>query len=911
MTWRNSSSRLPIPTAGVLALGLLCTSLLCGESHVQPALRPVEPVEYQLPWTTGADGFNLVLALSRSEGLRVVFDFVDAHNHYLLKLTATQATLLLVEQGLELPLAAGRLASKGGRFLLRRRRERIELTHDETRVLKFFDRTFREGRVGFGGRLESIFRGKPRFQPVAPVYFRDDFMRGEGEAGEWDPIAGQWQTQSLQNPLRSANAFKYAGQATEARATALAGHWFWDDYEFGATFKSPTSAATGLLFAYQDGENFLQARWSGGAHPDGGQIELAQVRQGQRSMLLKRDFGYRPNQWYRLKVVQDGDRVDLYVDRAHVGRATATGIVGGKVGLFTESDQPVLFDDVRVSSVQDFEADFSELDAGRWLQLGGEWEGRGPKCRASAPEGSLAVVGDAKWYGYEVAADVLPGRKSVAGLVLFFQDAANYVLFVLDRPSASAQIIRVRDQKPKVLAEVPLPPRRGRRKVVRLVARASANLVTASVDGVGGLQADVGESAEGRVGLYVRGKKCAFSHFSVSFPDRTRTALVAHHRVFSGEVSMANWSSAQRDWVRSTEKPEAGEHTTGWHRVDLPGDLELRLPLRQFPFKSDGGHPPVAALYLGAAESSPDSGYALELAAGAALEMRLSRATRLLARHTFGAVEPRSLWFRRVGGYLLGFLNGNRVFAVKDEQPLSGSMAGWSAIGMLPETERMDVFTEQVVMDTFETAPSDWVAAQGLWEVSNRWQCDPRWSFFSGQTRERTNKVAAWHKAAADPQELAVEVVIGQKMTQELGSYGQYARDYNLAICADGRDLSSGYSFVFGGWGNTRTAIVRKTEVLAEETEPVIDTRGLHRRWYVLKAQKAGQRLQFYVDDKLVLSCEDPKPLTGRRIAVWSAENSIMVARVRISSPQPLTWGLPNQGVGGECRSFYDELADE
>ncbi|NQT86880.1 hypothetical protein HQ560_08960, partial [bacterium] len=117
------------------------------------------------------------------------------------------------------------------------------------------------------------------------------------------------------------------------------------------------------------------------------------------------------------------------------------------------------------------------------------------------------------------------------------------------------------------------------------------------------------------------------------------------------------------------------------------------------------------------------------------------------------------------------------------------------------------------------------------------------------------------------------------------GTAYQYASDINTVICGDGTDLRNGYNIVFAGWNNARTAIVRNGKEVAKTTDFLFPRNSTqHRQWFYFKIQKQGPRVRLYVDNKLALEFNDPQPVTGRRLALWTWNNDIMIARVRVSS---------------------------
>jgi len=137
-------------------------------------------------------------------------------------------------------------------------------------------------------------------------------------------------------------------------------------------------------------------------------------------------------------------------------------------------------------------------------------------------------------------------------------------------------------------------------------------------------------------------------------------------------------------------------------------------------------------------------------------------------------------------------------------------------------------------------------------------------------------------------------------------------RDLNLTICGDGRNLSSGYSFIFAGWDNQKTALLRHREIVAENTDPQFQIHGVqeeehphHTHWFYLRAQKKGGHLRFYVDNLLALEYEDPDPLPGGRIAFWTWGNGLLLTRVRVAyegrgKAGPLLVPPPGRWMGQE-----------
>ncbi len=207
---------------------------------------------------------------------------------------------------------------------------------------------------------------------------------------------------------------------------------------------------------------------------------------------------------------------------------------------------------------------------------------------------------------------------------------------------------------------------------------------------------------------------------------------------------------------------------------------------------------------------------------------------------------------------------------------------------MSVDRQQVRVESPQVYDYTFTLAPSDWVMATGDWRVRSRWSCTPDWNFMGGESAQAA---AIWNKREFVG-DITVEAYMSYKMNV-LGEGGyRNGTDFNITLCGDGRNLSSGYSFIVGGWGNSWTRILKGTEVLAETREPahrpvtLLDgspgSWAWHRRWWEMRAVKRQEYLYLFFDNELVLQAHDPDPLPGGRVALWTFDNGIIIPRAKI-----------------------------
>ena len=203
----------------------------------------------------------------------------------------------------------------------------------------------------------------------------------------------------------------------------------------------------------------------------------------------------------------------------------------------------------------------------------------------------------------------------------------------------------------------------------------------------------------------------------------------------------------------------------------------------------------------------------------------------------------------------------------------------------------VDIQSANVYDYTFASAPTDWVPTGGTWNQMNRWTCSPQWSWFGGY--QRGGLAALWNKRifAGD---IVMEVYAAFKMGGATpGGSGEDPRDLNFTLHGNGRDLDSGYNFIFGGYGNTVTCIMRGTKVLAETQDPkcLIPSpegrggiaRNMHNEWESVRVALRGNHLTLVHNEQLVLEADDPEPpLASGRPAIWTMDNGIMLSRVKV-----------------------------
>jgi hypothetical protein len=245
---------------------------------------------------------------------------------------------------------------------------------------------------------------------------------------------------------------------------------------------------------------------------------------------------------------------------------------------------------------------------------------------------------------------------------------------------------------------------------------------------------------------------------------------------------------------------------------------------------------------------------------------------------------------------LIRAIDGKPVKAVEDvveavsNKPVGGTFdfQVWRQTGDASgvDWEQTRASTSQMLDYTFTSAPVDWQATQGRWEVAERWTCSQQWAFFAG-----TNAVnpTLWSRFRTRG-DWTLEAYLATPMDFTRGERSPI--DINLTVDGDGRNLASGYSFLFGANGRTTNRIYRGDEVAWEKPFQAPQGAGnTHQDWFYVRLERRttpqGLRFRYSVNGKEIANYIDPQPLdtalsNGGRLAFWTYNGGLSVARARL-----------------------------
>lgn len=838
----------------------------------------------------------------KARGLGIVFGFEDADHYYELRGASHWLRLEVVQDGRSRVLAREKRWSprEESEVLIRRREHLLYVSVDGRELPPLFDATFSKGKVAVlssGGAPLRV-----RCQPWAEIRFDDDFMRQESEQtlSPWEGVSGKWVFHSVKErhsgtiPTYSVNPFSLGGGPEEgktAAALATAGHAFWADYDFRVSLKSRGSEAA-VVFGYQSESEYYRVVWAlTGLSREPRAIRLERVRPDKVEVLAEGCAIGASEQWYRFGIRLRGRRAQVYLDESLIFDVLEEQSIRGKVGLYGAGPGETAFDDVEVRDniIFDFDhrAALEELagpDKGRWrfrTDSAATFAGNVQPCTISpAPSGLAAFTfGSPGWADYVFSFDILPkgpgalsptvDSKSV-GEIKFGTESAG--------PLRGENWCRIRiDLKEPGHARV-------------------------YVDDTLEWRLPFDAPLVGAPGIWLIGK-AELRNVRVAFRRLDDFELPTKNAIFVTDPFMRHWSSPEGAWI-----PFGEDGRTYWHKGDSFGGFSLDLPMKpglQLLFGLEqliGGAP------------SPVKGYAAEVSVdpnAKCVNLTLSRLGQPVASgsvplYDLETLPPVRLF--RDGRLIWAKFGSDDVLVYRDEEPLRGSaMAIVAPDGLsVADFQAMDVERDHVRDETFERAFADWVRI-GTWEVTNRFACFPRWSHLNGRSR---SGAFLWNKFEYEG-DLSLEFYAGARMRQlveeQANILGSYPRngDFNASFNCEGHRPDTGYTYLLTGWDRHWTEhwtrLLRAGQNVKEtdrylaprtregQTRPPIawvsEGRPVHGAWYFIKIRRRGNRLEYYYDNNLIeeLTFEDPEPLTGKNLGIWTMDQSMMIARAKIS----------------------------
>jgi len=174
------------------------------------------------------------------------------------------------------------------------------------------------------------------------ILFADDFDDNEIHPA-WRFRNGSWVEQN-QTMIQNSN---YYNGSYIGGCYALVGSSQWKNYQLNVDFLSTDNDKIGVVFNYQDPENFYLFTWQ----QEGTLRAVKRFVNGVQSDLAADTVGYLTNQWYRLRVTTEDYNISVFIDSTEIFFITDSTFAAGKAGLYCHGNQNSVWDNFLIKNL--------------------------------------------------------------------------------------------------------------------------------------------------------------------------------------------------------------------------------------------------------------------------------------------------------------------------------------------------------------------------------------------------------------------------------------------------------------------------------------------------------------------------------------------------------------------------------
>jgi hypothetical protein len=777
---------------------------------------------------------------------------------------------------------------------------------------------------------------KPLFRPVPREEFVTDFMIEEGAPNElypWKIETGNWSIHTAmqdalvrpesdlariaQVPLtadKSPNFYSLRGGGLDAEKKAPAesvittGYDFFDQYELAAAVQVNEGEA-GIVF-YHRGEGatdfYAFTLDMGSGRENEGSLRLWQRRRGQARVLARVQVPLFRDQWHRPSVRLDQDEIVCFLDGIEVMRMHERLPVGGKIGLYAKTVEPLRFDDVKLNALSQVPLrDVGEITYQTLYQDGTFYRRPSFWSPGTATAGTELTPGRR---GYEQvlvlgrphhtqtvfsAAYTPSGTSWTVGLVCGFRSADKpYYRFVLERTPATEayRLERVRRGGIQTLDAwaQQLPPGPAPTRVKLMVDATDPTRLNLLRDDRLVLMLPLEQPLDGAPGLLVGARtSTGVKELDYGFRRELFLEQAQKNQVFQHDSFMRHWAAPEGQWF-------AGAGGSFWHKGDFFSDYTIRLPCIV-----------GSELHAGVSDGASDGQMRVTVGAQTITLSVLEPGRKQPTLHeqpvtvpAGSSLEAMTYEFHHEGVWCWVAVDGKVLLRHR----LSATPVGTRCFvkGLtLAHLGRSQATRANVIDDFFNESPYAWVINGGNWQIINRFQCTPSWSHMAGESSD--GMAALWHKTVFTGN-LTVEFYAGTRM-------GWYDRpgDLNCTVMADTTSPNRGYTVtdcefdynLSQNWStlyrngdivarsDMYTVPRRRAGLVRKYMDPLIaEGRPVHGAWYYIKLRKIGHHLEYYFDNELVFETDDPKMINQGLVGIWTFIHSMTLAQVKITFQQ-------------------------
>jgi hypothetical protein len=290
----------------------------------------------------------------------------------------------------------------------------------------------------------------------------------------------------------------------------------WSDYLVSLRMRSADNDSLGVLFRYQDADNYYRFSWSA----EGKSRRLEKRVNGVFQLLARDNAPYRTGRNYALQISARGNQLIVIVDGKTIFSVTDTSFRQGTIGLYSFRNAGSRFDDVKVRDLITgnllLADSFTDGNHVGWTIIdegndGGPsvWSVADGVLRQSSNIGSTVDNGNlgtyalytrGSWADYRVTLKLSSSDNDRLGVMFRFQDSENYYRFSWDQGSPGRRLSKHENGVYKILAEDAIPYVSNQIYSIEIIAQ--GNSLKVKIDGKAVFSVTDSSFAAGAIALY-------------------------------------------------------------------------------------------------------------------------------------------------------------------------------------------------------------------------------------------------------------------------------------------------------------------------------------------------------------------------------------------------------------------------
>jgi hypothetical protein len=280
----------------------------------------------------------------------------------------------------------------------------------------------------------------------------------------------------------------------------------WSDYRVSMRIRSPEKDRLGVIFRYQDNDNYYRFSWAVGSR------RLEKRVAGAFKVLAQDTAAYKAQQTYALQIVAQGSALKVFIDGKTIFSVTDASFSDGTIGLYSYYNVGTWFDDVVVEELPSGKVvlsdNFNDHDHVGWTIVDEGSQG-GPSNWSAASgafvqnsniSGTYALFTRGSWQDYRIALRMRSADDDSIGLMFRLQDRDNFYRFSWDKQKAGRRLVKREKGAEKIMAQDSVPYVAGKNYNLEIVAQGSTLKV--NVDGKAVLSVSDKSFPKGTIGLH-------------------------------------------------------------------------------------------------------------------------------------------------------------------------------------------------------------------------------------------------------------------------------------------------------------------------------------------------------------------------------------------------------------------------